>query len=60
MTSVDEQKLVSLIEQLLDRKLTEFADSPKGSMSSVENTLAYLQDKWIEHDKDIWELKRKT
>jgi chromosome segregation ATPase len=39
--------------------IKEAVDSLGERMGGIEQLLAYHQDKWLEHDKAIWEIKRK-
>lgn len=40
--------------------IKEAVDSLEESMTDVKRVLTYPQDKWVEHDREIWSLKRKA
>lgn len=40
--------------------IKEAIEGLEEGMTDIKTALIYLQDKWIEHDKEIWRLKRKA
>ena len=40
--------------------IKEAVDSLEEGMTDIKQALVYLQDKWVEHDKEIWRIKRKA
>lgn len=40
--------------------IKEAVDSLEEGMTDVRKVLVYLQDKWVEHDREIWQIKRKA
>ncbi|HLN62921.1 MAG TPA: hypothetical protein VK464_15370 [Symbiobacteriaceae bacterium] len=50
-------------EARIDGKLQQFEERMLGKIQESEERmakgLAYLGEKWLEHDKEIWQLKRK-
>lgn len=40
--------------------IKETVDSMADSLTDVKTLLQYHEDKWLDHDKEIWRLKRKA
>lgn len=48
------------VEDRLTRLTGPSEETLEERLSNIEQMLAYHQDKWLDHDKEIWRLKRKA